>query len=292
MTHRHLDCKQFQKATSIFFGIYEAVPRGFGNIKPGCRLWLRTHCVYFSFFSNDVKPMNLISNTAVTKPVIWPVIAIDGPTASGKGTVAQRVAHALGFHYLDSGSLYRLAALAAVRQGVPLTDDKTVAEMSRHLDIRFVGEKILLAGQDVSDDIRSEAAGQNASIVAALPQVREALLDRQRAFRESPGLVCDGRDMGSVIFPDAALKIFLTASVEARAERRTKQLKQKGMSAIIDDVVKELRIRDERDINRPVAPLKRLHDAQLLDTTEISADEAVASILDWYSKTPKSSVGV
>lgn len=223
-------------------------------------------------------------NLNASRPHYWPVIAIDGPTASGKGTVAQRVAQALGFHYLDSGSLYRLAALAAVRQGVALTDEVEVAEIARKLDIRFLNEQVFLSGQDVSDDIRSETAGQNASMVAALPLVREALLDRQREFRESPGLVCDGRDMGSVIFPDADLKIFLTASVEVRAERRTKQLKQKGMSAILDDVVKELRIRDERDINRPVAPLKRLADAQLLDTTRISVDEAVANILSWYKK--------
>ena len=221
-------------------------------------------------------------NLNASRPHYWPVIAIDGPTASGKGTVAQRVAQALGFHYLDSGSLYRLAALAAVRQGVALTNEVEVAEIARKLDIRFLNEQVLLSGQDVSDDIRSETAGQNASMVAALPLVREALLDRQREFRESPGLVCDGRDMGSVIFPDADLKIFLTASVEVRAERRTKQLKQKGMSAILDDVVKELCIRDERDINRPVAPLKRLADAQLLDTTRISVDEAVANILSWY----------
>ena len=221
-------------------------------------------------------------NLTASRPHHWPVIAIDGPTASGKGTVAQRVAQALGFHYLDSGSLYRLVALAAVRQGVALNDEMEVAEIARKLNIRFLNEQVLLSGQDVSDDIRTEITGQNASIVAALPLVREALLDRQREFRESPGLVCDGRDMGSVIFPDANLKIFLTASVEVRAERRTKQLKQKGMSAILDDVVKELRIRDERDINRPVAPLKRLADAQLLDTTGISVDEAVAKILSWY----------
>ena len=228
-------------------------------------------------------------NLTASRPHHWPVIAIDGPTASGKGTVAQRVAQALGFHYLDSGSLYRLAALAAVRQGVALTDEVKVAEIARKLDICFLNEQVLLSGQDVSDDIRSEIAGQNASMAAALPLVREALLDRQRKFSESPGLVCDGRDMGSVIFPDAALKIFLTASVEVRAERRTKQLKQKGMSAILDDVVKELRIRDERDINRPVAPLKRLADAQLLDTTGISVDEAVAKILSWYKNGLKKS---
>ena len=211
-----------------------------------------------------------------------PVIAIDGPTASGKGTVAQRVAVVLGFHYLDSGSLYRLTGLAALQNRIAFADEVKVAEIARTLNIRFAGEKIWLAGNDVTDDIRTESAGQNASIVAAQPLVREALLIRQRQFRESPGLVCDGRDMGSVIFPDATLKVFLTASVEARAERRTKQLKQKGISAIIDDVVGELRIRDARDIGRSVAPLKRLDDAQLLDTTEISADIAVAKILDWY----------
>ena len=211
-----------------------------------------------------------------------PVIAIDGPTASGKGTVAQRVAVVLGFHYLDSGSLYRLTGLAALQNRIAFADEVNVAEIARTLNIRFAGEKIWLAGNDVTDDIRTESAGQNASIVAAQPLVREALLIRQRQFRESPGLVCDGRDMGSVIFPDATLKVFLTASVEARAERRTKQLKQKGISAIIDDVVGELRIRDARDIGRSVAPLKRLDDAQLLDTTEISADIAVAKILDWY----------
>ncbi|HEX9391256.1 MAG TPA: (d)CMP kinase [Usitatibacteraceae bacterium] len=213
-----------------------------------------------------------------------PVIAIDGPTASGKGTVAQRVATELGFHYLDSGALYRLAALASIRQGIVLNDEPRVAQLARRLDIRFDGDKILLSGQDVSDDIRTEAISQSASVVAVLQLVREALLQRQRDFRQAPGLVCDGRDMASIVFPDASLKIFLTASVEARAERRLKQLIQKGMSAIIGDVVKELRIRDERDMNRPVAPLKRLDDAQLLDTTGISADEAVAKILDWYRK--------
>ncbi len=218
----------------------------------------------------------------ISSPV--PVIAIDGPTASGKGTVAQRVATQLGFHYLDSGSLYRLAALAALRRGIALDDEAGVAEIARNLDIRFDGERILLSAQDVSDEIRSEAISQSASKVAVLPAVREALLQRQRAFRQAPGLVCDGRDMAMVVFPDARLKVFLTASVEARAERRLKQLIQKGMSAIMGDVVKELRIRDERDMNRPVAPLKRLEDAQLLDTTGISADEAVNKILDWYQK--------
>jgi cytidylate kinase len=213
-----------------------------------------------------------------------PVLAIDGPTASGKGTVAQRVAEALGFHYLDSGALYRLAALAAARRQIPLEDESRVAAVARALDIRFVGDRVWLDGGDVTDEIRTEVAGQNASKVASLPAVRDALMARQRAFAEAPGLVADGRDMGSVVFPDAVLKVFLTASVEARAQRRLNQLIQKGMSAIFADVVKELRIRDERDTNRPIAPLKRLVDAQLLDTTEISADEAVQHILRWYAK--------
>ena len=220
-----------------------------------------------------------------------PVIAIDGPTASGKGTVAHRVADALGFHYLDSGALYRLTALAALRANVALTNEATVAQIARRLETRFIGETVLLAGVDATDDIRSEIAGQNASVVAAMPSVRAALLERQRAFVEAPGLVADGRDMGSVVFPNAALKIFLTASVDARGERRLNQLIRKGNPAILQDVVKELRIRDERDINRPVAPLKRLADAQLLDTTEISADEAVKQILNWY-KTVGNRVGV
>lgn len=211
-----------------------------------------------------------------------PVIAIDGPTASGKGTVAQMVAAALGFHYLDSGSLYRLAGLAATKRGAALDDETAVAEIARHLNIRFSGNDVFLDNQNVTEDIRSETSSQNASRVAALPAVRTALTDRQRAFRQAPGLVADGRDMGSVIFPDAQLKVFLTASVEARAQRRTNQLKSKGNSAILADVVKELRIRDERDSNRPVAPLKKLDDAYLLDTTAISADEAASKVLAWF----------
>ena len=210
-----------------------------------------------------------------------PVIAIDGPTASGKGTVAQMVAEKLGFHYLDSGSLYRLTALAAARQGVELTNAFAMARVAASLKIAFQDGKTLLDGEDVGDAIRSESASQNASRVAALPAVREALLSLQRDFRVPPGLVADGRDMGSVVFPDAALKVYLTASVGARAERRTKQLKEKGMSAIMSDVVKELRARDDRDMSRPVAPLKHYPDAYLLDTTGISADVAVERILAW-----------
>lgn len=211
-----------------------------------------------------------------------PVIAIDGPTASGKGTVAQRVANRLGFHYLDSGALYRLTALAAQRAGVDLAEEKNVAKLAGELNVRFSDERIWLAGEDVTDAIRTEAASQDASRIAALPKVRSALLQRQRDFRVPPGLVCDGRDMGAVVFPDASIKFFLTASVDARAERRTNQLKQKGMSAIISDVVKELRTRDDRDMNRPVAPLKHYPDAYLIDTTGISADDAVEKILNLY----------
>jgi cytidylate kinase len=216
---------------------------------------------------------------------IVPVIAVDGPTASGKGTVAQRVAEKLGFHYLDSGSLYRLTGLAASREGVDLADADAVASVAANLHIAFRDGRTLLDGLSVGDEIRTEVASQNASRVAALPAVREALLNLQREFRTAPGLVADGRDMGSVVFPDATLKVYLTASAEARAERRTKQLKEKGMSAIMDDVVKELRARDERDMTRPVAPLKHYPDAYLIDTTEISADEAVKKILGLVQKT-------
>jgi len=218
----------------------------------------------------------------VNEHQLIPVIAIDGPTASGKGTVAQKVADRLGFHYLDSGSLYRLTAVAAQHAGLDLADEEGVAKLAGALDIRFGEGKVWLAGEEVTDTIRSETASQNASRVAALARVRQALLQRQRSFQLPPGLVCDGRDMGSVVFPGATIKVFLTASVGARAERRTKQLKQKGMSAIMADVVKELRIRDERDMNRPVAPLKHFPDAYLIDTTDISAAEAVEKILVLY----------
>ncbi len=208
-----------------------------------------------------------------------PVIAIDGPTASGKGTVAQSVARRLGFHYLDSGALYRLVGLAAKIRGIPIEDEAAVSRLAATLDVQFKGEQVVLDGADVTDAIRTEEAGQQASKVAALPAVRSALLQRQKAFRQAPGLVADGRDMGSVVFPDAKPKFFLTASVQARAERRVKQLKQKGNSAILADVLKELMLRDDRDMNRPVAPLRCLPDAYLIETTEISAEEAVKKIL-------------
>ena len=211
-----------------------------------------------------------------------PVIAIDGPSASGKGTVAERVARALGFHYLDSGALYRLVALVAERQAIPLDDVPGLARAAGAMDIEFRDGRAWLSGEDVSGALRAEAVGIAASRVAGAPEVRARLLDRQRGFREPPGLVADGRDMGSVVFPDAALKVFLTAAVETRAQRRHKQLMEKGMYAKMADVVEELRRRDERDSARPVAPLKHYPDAIFLDTTRLGIDEAVDRILGWW----------
>jgi len=211
-----------------------------------------------------------------------PVIAIDGPSASGKGTVAARVAQALGFHYLDSGALYRLATLAALRAATDLDDEAALAKVARAMDVRFRGGAIALEGEDVTEALRTEEVSAAASRVAARPAVRTALLDRQRGFRRPPGLVADGRDMGSVVFPDAPLKVFLTAGVGVRAERRHKQLMEKGMYAKMADVVEELELRDERDTSRPVAPLKHYPDALFLDTTGISVDEAVARVLGWW----------
>jgi cytidylate kinase len=211
-----------------------------------------------------------------------PVIAIDGPSASGKGTVAERVAAALGFRYLDSGALYRLATLQALRSGASLDDAGALAAIARGLDIAFGDGKLWLAGEDVTQAVRTEAVSAATSRVAASPAVREALLARQRAFREGPGLVADGRDMGSVVFPDATLKVFLTADVATRAERRHKQLMEKGMCAKIADVVEELRQRDARDSARPVAPLRHYPDAVFLDTTRLTIDQAVGQVLAWY----------
>ena len=214
--------------------------------------------------------------------LLVPVIAVDGPSASGKGTVAQRVAAALGFHYLDSGALYRLAALAATRAGVPWDDENGVANVAQTLDVRFDGEHILLCDSEVSTAIRTESIGVGASKVAALPQVRAALLERQRAFAQVPGLVADGRDMGSVVFPQSPLKIFLTASAEVRAERRYKQLLARGEEADLAAITADLHARDERDRARSVAPLKQLPDAHLLDTSSMDIEAAVQQILDWW----------
>jgi 3-phosphoshikimate 1-carboxyvinyltransferase len=211
-----------------------------------------------------------------------PVIAIDGPSASGKGTVAQRVATALGMHYLDSGALYRLLGLAAQQRGVALDDENALAALAGEVDIRFEAGDTWLDGANVGDELRSEEAGSAASKVAALPKVRAALLDKQRAFRRAPGLVADGRDMASVVFPDSALKIFLTASAEVRAERRYNQLKEKGMGANIAALLLDIRARDERDIQRSVAPLQQAQGASLLDTTPLNIEQAVQEVLDRY----------
>jgi 3-phosphoshikimate 1-carboxyvinyltransferase len=210
-----------------------------------------------------------------------PVIAIDGPSASGKGTVAARVAAALGYAYLDSGALYRLTALAARQVGVDWADEAAVAAIAARLEVEFSEGDVRLAGISVSDAIRGEDISDGASKVAALPAVREALLFRQRAFNTVPGLVGDGRDMGSVVFPRAQLKVFLTASAEARAERRYKQLIEKGFSANLDDLLEDIRQRDERDSQRSVAPLRQEADAKLLDTTDLTIEQAVNQVLAW-----------
>ena len=212
-----------------------------------------------------------------------PVIAIDGPSASGKGTVAQLVAAKLGYHYLDSGALYRLLAMAALRDVIPLTDEESLAALAARIEIRFEGKQIWLDGALVGDELRSEQCAAAASQVAALPQVRAALLNTQHAFRRAPGLVADGRDMASVVFPDAALKVFLTASAEARAERRYKQLMEKGISANIVALLLDIRMRDERDTQRSASPLQQAPGARLLDTTTLNIEQAVQGILAHYS---------
>jgi cytidylate kinase len=211
-----------------------------------------------------------------------PVIAIDGPSASGKGTIAQGVARALGFHYLDSGALYRLVALAARRQGIGLSDPQALAALAQGLEATFDGDQVILEGERVTDAIRSEEVSQAASQVAALAPVRSALLARQRAFRQPPGLVAEGRDMGTQVFPDARLKIFLTASAEERARRRYKQLMDKGMRVSMIDLVREIAERDRRDRERVVAPLRQAEDAVLIDTTSLTVDEIVQAVVDRY----------
>ncbi|MDA8129745.1 MAG: (d)CMP kinase [Betaproteobacteria bacterium] len=212
-----------------------------------------------------------------------PVITIDGPSASGKGTVAERVASALGFHFLDSGALYRLTALSAMKHGVALDDEAGVAALAAGLPATFGDGAVRLADEDVTDAIRAEAVGEGASKVAALPAVRAALLERQRAYRQPPGLVADGRDMGTVVFADAATKVFLTASAEARAERRYKQLIEKGNSASLSALVADMQARDARDTARSVAPLKPAPDALLLDTTHMDIESAVQAVLAHYA---------
>jgi cytidylate kinase len=206
-----------------------------------------------------------------------PVLTIDGPSGSGKGTVAQRMAKELGWHYLDSGAIYRVLAQAALKHQLDLTDESSIATLAQHLDVAFVVEDdtlvVLLEGQDVSTQIRSEQAGNAASKVAALPQVRAALLERQYAFRQAPGLVTDGRDMGTVVFPDAPYKVFLNASAEERAKRRHKQLKEKGIESNLAGLVAEISERDQRDRQRTVAPLRPADDAIELDSTSLGIDD-------------------
>jgi len=220
----------------------------------------------------------------------WPVVAIDGPSGSGKGTVAGLLAKRLGWNLLDSGALYRLLAFAAGNHGIDLTNEEALKVLAAHLDVQFThakggqGQHIILEGEDVTDVIRTEQVGAGASQVAALPAVRDALLQRQRAFLEAPGLVADGRDMGTVVFPSAPLKIFLTASAEERARRRYLQLKNKGIDSDQAQLAEEISARDERDSQRAVAPLKPAEGAILVDSTSMSIDEVVERILAEVSR--------
>jgi CMP/dCMP kinase len=209
-----------------------------------------------------------------------PVIAIDGPSASGKGTIASRVAKQLGFHYLESGALYRLVALLSLREDT--LDEQRLAALAQEMDVSFDEGDISLGDEQVTEKVRSEVVGNRASEVAKLPALREALLTRERAFRRPPGLVADGRDMGTIVFPDAELKVFLTASPEVRAERRYKQLIEKGIDANLRALSRDLRDRDERDAKRAVAPLAPAPDSQVLDSTALTIDEVVERIVRWW----------
>lgn len=209
----------------------------------------------------------------------FPVITVDGPSGSGKGTICALLAKQLGWNLLDSGALYRLLAFAAGNHGIDLTNEEALKQLAAHLDVQFIDKRIVLEGEEVTDAIRNEQVGAGASMVASLPAVREALLQRQRAFQEEPGLVADGRDMGTVVFPDAPLKVFLTASAEERARRRYLQLKAKGDDVNLASLLDEIRARDERDTQRAVAPLKPAADAIVLDSTELSIEQVLERIL-------------
>jgi cytidylate kinase len=218
-----------------------------------------------------------------------PVIAIDGPTASGKGTVAALVANALGFHYLDSGALYRLVSLASEREGISTENASFLSKIAASMLVSFQNGQIMLGNEDVSELIRTEKIGRRASELAVHPEVRQALVRLQHDFRQNPGLVADGRDMASVLFPDARLKVFLTASVAARAERRYKQLIAKGFSANMSDLLLDLTARDARDSSRGSAPLIVAEGAIVLDTSDLSIDQAVSQVMRWYEASSKSS---
>jgi len=241
---------------------------------------LEPHCVAKTF------PDYFETLFSVAEAAEVPVICVDGPTASGKGTLAVEVAHRLGYHYLDSGSLYRVTGLAMRRDGLSAdaAHEARIATLARTLPLRFSEGRVLLAGEDVSDAIRTEAAGMDASRVSALPAVRDALMTLQKSFRLLPGLVADGRDMGTVVFPDAALKVYLTASAAQRAERRHKQLISKGISTTIDSLRADLEARDLRDSSRSVAPLKPAPDARLLDNSLLSIEQSVERVLDWWQE--------
>lgn len=209
-----------------------------------------------------------------------PVVTIDGPGGAGKGTVASAIAETKGWHLLDSGALYRIIAVAGLRQGIPLDDAVALAQLCPRLDIVFGAGSVKVSGDDFTDAIRTEDAGSSASIVAALPPVRDAILTLQREFRKAPGLVADGRDMGTVVFPDAPVKIFLDASAEARAERRYNQLKNKGLGVNLRGLLEQIQERDARDRERAVAPLRPAEDALIIDSTEMSIDAVVAMVME------------